>query len=224
MTETLGILIPFNPVSGRFEANDNRSKILGVGATEAEAIMEWYALATKAGVLDPEPPTLPFVKMESQPLVLIWPTDFPVYTQKFGERPEIYKSYGLPGHEGVDIRAKEGSFVYACADGVVTHVGWKNPDHPYGYTIRIAHKRMDGDYMTIYAHLTDYSSRVKVGQEVRAGQLIGHAGKTGKTTGPHLHLSLKKRGAQNGGYGELIDPEPFLVMPGKNSMPDRLIG
>ena len=224
MTETLFIRVPFNPVAGRFEAGDNRSRIVGAGATEAEAVMEWYSQAVKAGALDPESPTPPPVKMESQLLALLWPTDFPVYTQKFGERPEVYGKFGLPGHEGVDIRAKEGSFVYACADGVVTNVGWKNPDHPYGYAIRIAHKRIDGEYLTVYAHLMDNSARVQVGQEVRAGQLIARADSTGNVTGAHLHLSLKKRGVTNGGYGELIDPEPFLVMPNKKSMPDRLIG
>ena len=55
-------------------------------------------------------------------LALVWPTDFRVYTQKFGQRPEFYGKFGLPGHEGVDIRAPNGANVYACAEGVVTLV------------------------------------------------------------------------------------------------------
>jgi len=149
--------------------------------------------------------------LEQQALKLVWPTDIKVYTQKFGERPEFYSQFGLPGHEGVDIRAPSGSNVYACADGVVTQAGWRKPNHPYGYSIRMRHKRIDGEYETIYAHLVDGSSKVNVGDRVKAGQLIAFGDNTGNSSASHLHLSLKKIGAKNGGYGELIDPEPFFV-------------
>ncbi|MGH2594118.1 MAG: M23 family metallopeptidase [Anaerolineae bacterium] len=155
----------------------------------------------------PTAPTNP----EQQPLTLVWPTDHKVYTQKFGMRPEFYSQFGLPGHEGVDIRAPTGSNIYACADGVVTQVGWRRPDHPYGYAVRIYHKRSNGLYETIYAHLVDGSAKVKEGETVTAGQLIGLGDNTGNSSASHLHLSLKKIGAKNGGYGEIIDPEPFFI-------------
>ncbi|HEY4688501.1 MAG TPA: M23 family metallopeptidase [Anaerolineae bacterium] len=155
----------------------------------------------------PQPPAKP----EEQKLTLVWPTDFKVYTQKFGERPEYYGKFGLPGHEGVDVRAPTGSNVYACADGIVTLAGWRSPNHPYGYSVRIQHKRSDGMYETIYAHLTDGSAKVKQGDAVTAGQLIALADNTGNSSAAHLHLSLKKIGAKNGGYGELVDPEPFFT-------------
>jgi hypothetical protein len=158
----------------------------------------------------PQPPAPP-ASVEQQPLKLVWPTDFKVYTQKFGQRPEVYSKFGLPGHEGVDIRAPNGSNVYACADGIVTLVGWRKANHPYGYSIRIRHKRVDGEYETIYAHLVEGSGKVNVGDGVKAGQLIGLGDNTGNSSGAHLHLSLKKIGAKNGGYGEIIDPEPFFV-------------
>lgn len=151
----------------------------------------------------------------TQKLTLVWPTDFKVYTQHFGERPEFYERFHLPGHEGVDIRCPNGRKVYACADGVVSRVGqrWRavGQEHPYGYHIRIRHKRVDGEYETIYAHLTEGSAKVNVGDTVKAGQLIALADNTGNSSAAHLHLSLKKIGAKNGGYGEIIDPAPFFV-------------
>ncbi|HLF24837.1 MAG TPA: M23 family metallopeptidase [Anaerolineae bacterium] len=155
------------------------------------------------------PPPLP--ALEQQKLTLVWPSDYKVYTQKFGQRPDYYSKFGLPGHEGVDIRAPNGTNIYACADGVVTLAGWRKAGHPYGYSIRLRHKRNDGEYETIYAHLTEGSAKVKVGDAVKAGQLIALADNTGNTSAAHLHLSLKKIGAKNGGYGEIIDPEPFFV-------------
>ncbi|HKZ84266.1 MAG TPA: M23 family metallopeptidase [Anaerolineae bacterium] len=146
-----------------------------------------------------------------QKLALVWPTDFKVYTQKFGARPEFYGKFGLPGHEGVDIRAPTGANVYACADGVVTLVGWRKAGHPYGYSVRLRHKRSDGEYETVYAHLQEGSAMVKEGDTVKAGQPIALADNTGNSSAAHLHLSLKKIGAKNGGYGEIIDPEPFFV-------------
>jgi murein DD-endopeptidase MepM/ murein hydrolase activator NlpD len=143
-------------------------------------------------------------------LRLVWPTDHKVYTQKFGQRPEFYNKFGLPGHEGVDLRAPNGTNIYACAEGVVVLAGWRKAGHPYGYSIRLRHKCSDGEYETIYAHLQEGSARVHVGEVVTAGQLIGLADSTGNSSAAHLHLSLKKIGAKNGGYGELIDPEPFL--------------
>ena len=158
----------------------------------------------------PGQPAAP-LKPEEQPLKLVWPTDYRVFTQKFGERPEYYTRFGLPGHEGVDIRAPNGSNVYACADGLVTLAGWRAPNHAYGYSVRIRHKRGDGDYETIYAHLQEGSAAVNVGDSVIAGQLIGLGDNTGNSSASHLHLSLKKLGAKNGGYGEIVDPEPFFA-------------
>jgi murein DD-endopeptidase MepM/ murein hydrolase activator NlpD len=115
-------------------------------------------------------------------------------------RPEFYSKFDLPGHEGVDIRAPSGSNIYACATGVVklVAVNWRPGQagrtamHPYGYHVRLRHKRMDGEYETIYAHLTEGSAKVKEGEHVMAGQLIALADNTGNSSANHLHLSLKK--------------------------------
>jgi len=163
-----------------------------------------------AGAPPPAPPAT-VAGVQQQRLALVWPTDFKVYTQKFGARPEFYGKFGLPGHEGVDIRAPTGANVYACAEGVVALVGWRKAGHPYGYSVRLRHKRSDGEYETVYAHLQEGSAMVKEGDMVNARQPIALADNTGNSSAAHLHLSLKKIGAKNGGYGEIIDPEPFFI-------------
>ena len=148
---------------------------------------------------------------------LVWPSEFMVITQGFGANPQHYGQFGLPGHEGLDIRATENSKIFAGADGEVFMV-WTNPNKKiYGNHIRIRHA---GGYTSVYAHLN--KTMVSVGQKVTAKQLIGLAGSTGKTasgqpssTGSHLHLTLKKDGATARGLtkfkGDIIDPTPFMV-------------
>jgi murein DD-endopeptidase MepM/ murein hydrolase activator NlpD len=60
--------------------------------------------------------------IESAPFQLRWPTDYPKIVQPFGVNPDIYRRYGLPGHEGLDIRAPFKANVYAAADGTVFQV------------------------------------------------------------------------------------------------------
>lgn len=143
---------------------------------------------------------------------LRWPTDYHVITQRFGANPEIYSKWGLPGHEGVDLRAPMNTNVYAAADGQVYFVMQETNTHAYGRHVRIQH---DGGYRTVYAHLA--SVQVTVGQKVTSGQVIGRADSTGNSTGSHLHLTLKKDGAtarkETQYAGDVIDPTPFLYWP-----------
>jgi murein DD-endopeptidase MepM/ murein hydrolase activator NlpD len=146
---------------------------------------------------------------------LRWPTDYADISQLFGVNPEIYNEYGLPGHEGIDIRAPMGANVYACADGEVYRVYDRAEGDPYGRHIRIRHK--DG-YRTVYAHLLRVF--VSEGQQVLAGQRIAAADSTGASSGSHLHLTLKKDGATASNMthfpGDIIDPTPFLIFPGED--------
>ena len=155
-------------------------------------------------------PASPETTLPMDRFKLFWPTDFPMIVQGFGANPEIYGQYGLPGHEGLDIRAPMNTHIYACAEGEVYHVE-KNPDaHPYGKHVRIRHA---GGYRTVYAHLAE--TAVEVGERVETLQLIGKADSTGNSTGAHLHLTLKKDGATQRGethfQGDVIDPTPYLV-------------
>ncbi|MEI7542589.1 MAG: peptidoglycan DD-metalloendopeptidase family protein [bacterium] len=98
-------------------------------------------------------------------------------------------------HQGVDIKAKMGSWVGAAADGKVMYAGWGGN---LGNCIKIVHK--DG-YMTVYGHLSKIF--VKNGQTVFAGKLIAKTGNTGRTTGPHLHFAIFKN-------EKLQDPLKYL--------------
>ncbi len=136
-----------------------------------------------------------------------WPTEYKSINQPFGANPDIYGQFNLAGHEGVDIQAPTSSRIFAVADGRVRMVQNDPNAHNYGIHIRIDHA--DG-FQTIYAHFKQ--AQVQNGQEVKAGQQIGIANNTGNSTGSHLHISLKKEGAQLKGYpAGYIDPTPFLA-------------
>lgn len=166
-----------------------------------------------------EPPTIsnylfmPVVHKRSGAgaFTLRWPADFDVVTQAFGANPQIYRRWGLPGHEGIDIAGVGcyGKPIYACAAGRVYLVHLDDGKHNYGTHVRVEHR--DG-YKTVYAHLV--RSVVMVGDPVQAGDIIGYCGSTGNSTGPHLHLTLKREGATAAGDteypGDIIDPTPYL--------------
>lgn len=150
---------------------------------------------------DPPPPPPPgMFRFE------VWPTEYEKVNQWFGENPDWYDDFGLPGHDGVDIRAYSGSKIFAVAPGTVYRVE-HNPDaHNYGIHVRIEHR---GGYRTIYAHLQE--AHVNEGESVAAGQVIGLADNTGNSFGSHLHLGMKHPDGQDGWPYNLIDPGPYLL-------------
>lgn len=94
-------------------------------------------------------------------------------------------------HDGVDIAAPVGTKVKASADGFVAYVGWSPWDTgERAYIVIIGHAR---GYETVYAHLQP-KKKVRAGQKVKRGRVIGTVGVTGLTTGPHVHWELKKGG------------------------------
>jgi murein DD-endopeptidase MepM/ murein hydrolase activator NlpD len=140
---------------------------------------------------------------------LIYPVDHVRLTQPFAARPEYYRKYGFPGHEGVDFGVPVGSLVRAAAAGVVKMVD-SPKGHPYGLHIRITHPE---GFETIYAHLSRASAFP--GDAVEAGEIIGKSGNTGNSTGPHLHFTLKKKGATAAGETQfpkdVVDPTPYFL-------------
>lgn len=107
-------------------------------------------------------------------------------SQWFGENPEYYNQFGLPGHEGLDLPLPNGNKVYAVKSGVVFVVSTNTGN--YGIHVRIQHE--DG-YQTIYAHLQ--STNVEVGQIVNTGDIIGLSNNTGNSSGSHLHFAEKQQ-------------------------------
>ena len=114
---------------------------------------------------------------------LQWPVDSRIINQGFGENPDFYKPFHLPGHEGVDLFANTNDNVYAAADGTVTMAAHPN-NHPYGLQIRIRHQSGNTKFETVYAHLAEVL--VSPNEEVKAGQLIGRADNTGNRSAGRL--------------------------------------
>lgn len=112
----------------------------------------------------------------------------------YGYRKDPFaKKYAF--HSGIDFDASLNQPIVATADGVVKHAGWYQS---YGKTIIVKHKN---GYETLYGHLN--SLKVKKGEKVTTGQLIGNAGSTGRSTGPHLHYEIIKNGKK-------VNPREYL--------------
>jgi murein DD-endopeptidase MepM/ murein hydrolase activator NlpD len=92
-------------------------------------------------------------------------------------------------HAGLDIAVLRSSRVHAAFAGTVAKVGYRAHYAGYGNVVLIRH----GDGLaTLYAHLASF--RVRVGEWVARGELIGRAGCTGSCTGAHLHFEVRERG------------------------------
>jgi murein DD-endopeptidase MepM/ murein hydrolase activator NlpD len=91
-------------------------------------------------------------------------------------------------HKGVDFRAPTGTPIPAAGAGRVIARGY---NRGHGNYVKIRH---NGTFETLYAHMSKFAKGVGVGTTVRQGQIIGYAGSTGLSTGPHLHYEVIKNG------------------------------
>ena len=103
------------------------------------------------------------------------------YSSGFGYRISPFTNQ-REFHKGLDIASRIGTPVIATADGLVVSVGREGN---FGKMIAINHGY---NLTTRYGHLNKY--RVKKGQYVKRGQVIGEVGASGRTTGPHLHYEV----------------------------------
>ena len=90
-------------------------------------------------------------------------------------------------HEGMDFSAKTGTPIYATGDGIVGRAD--NTASGYGNHIVLRH---GFGYETLYGHLSKY--KVRAGQRVKRGDVIGYVGSTGRSEAPHLHYEVHKNG------------------------------
>lgn len=97
----------------------------------------------------------------------------------------IYKTVQF--HEGVDFTTAIGAPVYATGKGKVIRKNYSK--RGYGNQLMIDHGY---GYKTRYAHLAEF--KVKAGETVQRGELIGTIGNSGLSTGPHLHYEIRKNG------------------------------
>jgi murein DD-endopeptidase MepM/ murein hydrolase activator NlpD len=116
----------------------------------------------------------------------------------------IHPIYKIPKfHYGMDFTAPTGTDVYATGNGKVIQAEFSRS---YGNHIVIDHGY---GYKTLYAHLSGYN--VKLGQEVKRGDIIGFVGSTGLSTAPHLHyevhLNNKKVNPINYYFNDLLPEE-----------------
>ncbi len=93
-------------------------------------------------------------------------------------------------HKGVDYAAPTGTRVKATANGTVAFSGWQNG---YGNVVILQHQ---GQYSTVYGHLSAFAKGLRKGQHVSQNDVIGYVGATGMATGPHLHYEFRVSGVQ----------------------------
>ncbi|MXX98645.1 MAG: peptidoglycan DD-metalloendopeptidase family protein [Gammaproteobacteria bacterium] len=116
------------------------------------------------------------------------PLEFAYISSRFNPRrmhPVLHK---VRAHNGVDYAARRGTPVRAAGDG---RVSLRQYYSGYGNTVILHH---GGGYSTLYAHLSKFADRQRVGSWVKQGQVIGYVGSTGLSTGPHLHYEFRVNG------------------------------
>src|SRR5262245_53320661 len=117
-------------------------------------------------------------------------------------------------HQGADLGSgSAGSLVRAAASGVVVSVQDHGMHGGYGTHVVLAHRLPEGMLAyTVYAHLHEYSPRVRSGQCVQAGQVLGRVGATGHATGPHLHFEVRVAGdpEERWEFARVEDPLAFV--------------
>ena len=126
----------------------------------------------------------------------------------FGYR--IDPVYGTPKmHKGLDFTAPQGTPIYATGNGVVRLAGYV--DGGFGNHVIINHGY---GYETLYGHMVRI--KVRTGQRVKRGELIGWVGSTGKSTGPHCHYEVHVNGNE-------VDPVYFFYNDLTPEQFDRLL-
>jgi murein DD-endopeptidase MepM/ murein hydrolase activator NlpD len=132
---------------------------------------------------------------DQKALSFLCPTTLGIITSNFGIRTDpVFE--GTEKHCGVDIAGKLWSPITSTADGTVSFASWSNR---YGNLIILNHSN---GIQTVYAHLQKIS--VNKNDKVKAGQMIGYLGSTGKSTGAHLHYEIRV-------HGKSVDPIPYLI-------------
>ncbi|MFD0593912.1 M23 family metallopeptidase [Catellatospora coxensis] len=101
-------------------------------------------------------------------------------------------------HAGIDFAMPSGTPIRAVGAGTVVSAGWAYSG--YGISVVVDHHN---GYLTHYAHMSQ--DKVSVGDEVKAGDILGLEGSTGDSTGPHLHFEVHK------GMWNQINPDGWLA-------------
>ncbi len=122
------------------------------------------------------------LKLYNREVGELWamPLETTLQTSAFGPRWGAF-------HPGIDLNLQTGTPIYSVFDGIVRISTFGN--NGYGNYVVVRHKN---GLETLYAHLS--VRKIEVGQEIKAGQLLGLGGSTGWSTGPHLHFEVRYAG------------------------------
>ncbi|EBF5204399.1 peptidase M23 [Listeria monocytogenes] len=124
------------------------------------------------------------------------PVTNPIITSGFGPR------WGT-SHRGIDFGQPIGTPIGASQTGTVEFASFGQSGSGFGGFGNVVLINHHNGYWTLYAHMSVL--RTAVGQKVKGGQIIGEVGSTGDSTGPHLHLEIRKEK-----MGAQVDPYPYL--------------
>lgn len=170
---------------------------------ESSVRLKWKSVSNQIARITNETPhevSLEGLDLEELTAMFAWPVP---------SAKDISSDYGwrdLNGdvefHSGIDVPANEGDPIFASAAGVVLYAG---PAQGFGHWIVIRHQQ---GLLTIYGHMYRIGVKVKPGQTVKIGQLIGRVGADGQSCGPHLHFAVA-RGISNG-LPNTVNPWYFL--------------
>ena len=132
------------------------------------------------------------------------PVDFTRISSKFNPNRRHPILNKIRAHRGVDYAAPRGTPIKASGDGKVIYRATKSG---YGKTVILQH---GGNITTLYAHMSGYAARARVGARVRQGQTIGFVGATGLATANHLHYEYRLSGVhRNPRTVSLPDADPI---------------
>ena len=192
-----GLTVNKNIVGAKTNKNPVESK---VGAVEEQSSNENVDVSSTKGasIKDNKSPKInkeSLIEAEKRNI----PSTKPIYanyrlSSKFGNRfhPLLFR---WRFHGGVDMACPKGTEVHVPADGVVIKSGWNNG---YGNYIKVKHSN---GFETVYGHLSKI--KIKKGQKVSKGDVIGEVGSTGRSTGPHLHYEILKNSKR-------VNPQRFF--------------
>lgn len=139
-----------------------------------------------------------FLGLIRKRLNVCMPLDYIYYTSDYGYRKDPFEKCSR-FHDGIDMRGKH-ELTYCMLPGRVVKVRYGNTG--YGNHVIVEHGRL----RTLYGHLEKVF--VKEGMETDAGTIIGLTGKSGRSTGYHLHLALHKLDSK--GQWVSVNPQPFI--------------